>query len=278
MDERRNLAMYAKAVLPSLVIAGGLLALMAAALAKHIAAGDWWRAAPMIIGLGFAACLVVVVLFWQRSRVRKLFLAPSPDVAVRFIERAHTNMARLPTTPSGHIEASAAAQLGLVYAFYGEFDRVRAVLRQVTWDDLPPGLGAVQPGLQSVLAFLEACDPMEALSLARRANRMSLVPSATPLAGWASSAWDLYIKAGEALVGSEEQARDAVAVLERYARRGLGLGQPMVHWALALAHLRLGARERSKAHEAQLRDLAPYCRGLQSSFDQLAGEMASPAA
>jgi hypothetical protein len=262
MVEWRNLAMYAMTRLPLLVIAAALLLLIGAALVKSIARGDTLPVVATGIGTAYAVGMIVVLWRRQRARVRSLLQAPTSEAAVRFIEQSHVKLAGLPGLGAAQVEASAATQLGMVYACYGEFDRVRRVLAAVDWQALPPVLAAAELGLRSILALLEARDPAQALDLARQANAMSRVSAAVPLLRRVNAAWDAYVKIAEALTGSEAQARDAVATLERYVTPGAGLGLPLLLWGLAVANRRLGEHTRAEAYESQLRALAPSCRGL----------------
>lgn len=197
-----------------------------------------------------AALMFAALFFWySRARLRRMFKDPTPD---RIITYYHASARRVKNA-----NASAAYLSAIAAAAYGQFDRARAELDAVNWDELPPIYKGYRLHALAIIALLERRDFAEALELLREARVASTAANAT--AASTTAAFAIYEAIIEAASGAGD---DAVPRLEEMANRKRGLISSFSAWALALHFRRVGEADRAVPFQELVRQLTPNCKPL----------------
>ena len=195
----------------------------------------------VVIAIVFTALGVcVLALMLNQYRVRMLFRDRTPD---RIIAHYHGSVRRIP-----HADSAAAYLSALAAAFFGQYDRARQELDAVDWDRTTQIYRGHRLYVLAALALLEETDYRQALRLARQAHELESREE-----GGGLPALDDVIH-----TVAEGPSPEAIARLDKVAKRQNGLMPGMCAWALAVHYKRTGDLERAADYKEMLRMAMPF--------------------
>lgn len=199
-------------------------------------------AAPLIFS---ALALFGGAIWFSRYRVRVAMRDRTPD---RLIAHYHRSVRRIPHAPAaaGYLSALAAA-------FFGQFDRARAELDAVDWENTTRMYRGHRLYVLSMLALLEETDYPKSLRLADEAAELERLDPAGGL-GLLDHAIRLV---------ADKETEERLDRLQRTARKQHGLMPAICAWSLAVYYKRKGDAERASEFTAILKDAVPHCAALQ---------------
>lgn len=226
-----------------MIVVGGLfLALMLTGLVGNVRQGNY--VAIPIVFTALAICGLAIAA--KHFQVRLMLRDTTPD---RIIAHYHQGVRRIP-----HAQAAAAYLSALAAAFFGEFDRARAELQKVDWQNTSPMYRGHRLYVLAVLALIEETDYPKALRLADEGQELERQDPAGGL-----QLLDDVIR-----LVADRPAEGVIARLEKTAKKQHGLMPGMCAWALAVYYRRNGQPEKAADFKELLRLSVPHCIALKA--------------
>jgi len=211
---------------------------------------------PLLLAVAIAAGLFVIVRLVQKRKFAQMLRQPEPTAIVQYY------LTRLSRMPHGTCIAAAASAVAL--ALYGRTTEAGEALASVSWEGVPPFIGAQRLHALAIVLFAEG-QSTSGLEAAESAVSQAAVSPQMPGAQRSSLAFQTHRNLGLVLCGKHspetaQQLRQAMAKLPL-------LGKVIAAWGLAV----LAKRQGSDALASDLRGFvtshAPHFSTITRSID-----------
>jgi hypothetical protein len=235
---------------------------------------------PMLYGIvlafqqgeGLRALLILALLaggvllgfgMWRSKRrsverrIRRLLQSPSPDDLIAYF---HDNYSRAASRLIPEADTFVTQGCATAYAYYGAFDKARAVLDEIDWGSRLPLVRAGGLCSEALLCYLGTRNYERGLAFARQAQRLAEMSPALPGAQTAATVGAMWIEVGEILCGSP--SAETVRSLEEKLTKLPVTAEVLIAWGLAVAYHKMKQPAKAEAMENLLKEIAPHCRGL----------------
>ena len=187
---------------------------------------------PSVVAL--VLLLVLGQVWFTKRKVAALFRNPTAEQAVAYYRGTVSKL------PNGR--AFSAYMSGLALALYGEFDKARDELSQVSWSGLPPMYEGFRTHVLTVIAILQEKNCQKASELAAETRDLCSTDPAVP---------------------GGNQSRDAsLSRLDNAVRSLPDLAKLIPAWALARYYSAQGDAQRAATYSAVVKKIAPHCAPL----------------
>jgi hypothetical protein len=181
----------------------------------------------------------------------KRYRSPTPDKLLSF------------TRASGKVASNRALSAysnATVVAFWGQYDRSREFLSEISWSELTPMYQGFEKSVLAMLALWEQRDYQAAAGLAREAFSLCYTNPAFPGVKQSREALVALVDVCDLLAGDENP--DILARLELRSRHKLAPARMVPAWALATYYTRKGDRVGAEKYANIVRTAGPYCTPL----------------
>lgn len=144
--------------------------------------------------------------------------------------------------------------------YYGEFDKVEQMLREITWNDRSPYIQSLETSLKALRCYLESKNYKDGLRLSIISKDLGVVSDKIPGSKKNKNFYETYVQVGELLSGNIQN--DIIESLEIKLDKSPIFIKILISHSLSKVYMQLNRIEKAKEKIDYCKQVAPHCKPL----------------